>query len=644
MKHYSHHHYTELIKNAEVLSRDKFGDKVLQLRDGTMLKLFRVKNLFSSARIIPYSVRFRRNVKRLSGLNIPTVTVTDIFNIPAIKRFAVHYRPLEGTTLRLYLTNNRITPQMAGQLARFMAELHDKGIFFRSIHFGNILVLPNGNFGLIDVSDMKIRHKPLNKSKRIRNFHHFTRYDMDQHALVPELETFVRDYLDASHLSRRKAKIIKAEILNIYNPQKMNRSTRIAFFLYTLAWKAASPILRLNRRLSQGFPQRTLKQNTLPAADIWIQAASAGESYLAWELLKEFQPEKLARILITSNTKQGMEILDKAVHDAKSTSRNLDAYTAYFPFDSPNLMKAAIQTVKPRLIVLLESEIWPGFLYEAKKFGCKILIINGRMTDKSFKRYLFWHSLWKTLKPDKVLAISKEDARRFKKLFKLDEVEVAPNIKFDRVNLSVSGNPETSALRTVIPQNTPFVVLGSTRREEEKDVTRIIVKLMEKQPNIVIGLFPRHLHRVKSWHSLLNRNKIPWKLRSEAKEKAVSSGVVILWDTFGELNSAYGIAAAVFVGGSLAPLGGQNFLEPLIHGVSPVIGPYWDNFSWVGSEIINQNLVRVAGNWEKVVNLLISDITHPPSRKNTIQKVRKYLSNHQGGTVQATNLINNFLN
>lgn len=159
MKKYTLDEYIRLRKNAEVLAKDRSGDKVLRLQNGSMLKLFRVKHLISSARFVPYVRRFSNNAKKLSMMDIPTVDIIDTFNIPDIKRTAVLYQPLEGVTLRNYLIKNRLTIQTAQKFARFIARLHHNGIHFRSIHFGNIFVLPDHNFGLIDVSDMMIKNE-----------------------------------------------------------------------------------------------------------------------------------------------------------------------------------------------------------------------------------------------------------------------------------------------------------------------------------------------------------------------------------------------------------------------------------------------------------------------------------------------------
>jgi 3-deoxy-D-manno-octulosonic-acid transferase len=205
-----------------------------------------------------------------------------------------------------------------------------------------------------------------------------------------------------------------------------------------------------------------------------------------------------------------------------------------------------------------------------------------------------------------------------------------PNMKFDRIGRDLSAG-ENRDLKGLISSGQPFVVLGSVRREEEEQVQEVIRHLLKRRPDIIIGLFPRHMHRVKTWHEKLHNISAASALRSETNGK-VSSGTVILWDIFGELGAAYGISAAAFVGGSLAPLGGQNFLEAAVAGVVPVIGPYWDNFAWVGAGIFEQGLVKRAFSPLDVVDLLEKNIDNPEPRDNVRKLVGTYIKERQGGT------------
>lgn len=414
-----------------------------------------------------------------------------------------------------------------------------------------------------------------------------------------------------------------------------------AFFIYDLCWKIIMPVLRLNNRLAEGFDQRTLKNNAPSKADIWIQTASAGEAYLAEAIINKFKSDRPVKVLLTSGTRQGVDILQRSIN-AVPSENNIIGDAFFFPFDQPAIMEKAVKNINPEVMILLESEMWPGHLSALKKYRRRTIVINGRMTGKSLKRYLLWKSFWNSIKPDMIYAISKQDADRFGKLFGSGTVEVMPNIKFDRFGDDETDSNSGNPLEIIIPGDTTFTVLGSVREEEEHLVERIILDILKRKPETVIGLFPRHMHRIKHWSDTLGRMNIKWALRTNTAKPAVK-GSVILWDTFGELVHAYKYAGAAFLGGSLAPLGGQNFLEALNCGVIPVTGPFRDNFSWVGSEIVNEGLLRVAEDWRGVSDALIEIMENPPSREKVISEAGKYMKSRQGGAAFACRVIEGLL-
>lgn len=172
MKTLEHQEYLALRAGATVIERDGHGEKVLQLADGTFLKLFRRKRILSSAAWYPYAQRFADNAAGLAERGVPCPRVIDVFRITSIERDAVHYHPLAGTTLRA-LARQGLAPDTAAELKqrfnRFIAELHGKGIYFRSLHLGNVVLMPEGPFGLIDISDLRIHRRPLGKLLRRRN-------------------------------------------------------------------------------------------------------------------------------------------------------------------------------------------------------------------------------------------------------------------------------------------------------------------------------------------------------------------------------------------------------------------------------------------------------------------------------------------
>ncbi|MEF8729143.1 MAG: toluene tolerance protein [Dokdonella sp.] len=172
MKRITAEEYQRLRAGAEVLEADSFGDKVLRLADGTILKLFRRKRLLSSAAWYPYARRFADNAVAMRRRGIAVPEIIDLMRIPSVARDAVHYQPLPGVSLRQLLragmdANRRQTLRTA--FTRFVIELHDKGIYFRSLHLGNVLHLPDGRFGLIDIGDARLRPWRLSRSLRRRN-------------------------------------------------------------------------------------------------------------------------------------------------------------------------------------------------------------------------------------------------------------------------------------------------------------------------------------------------------------------------------------------------------------------------------------------------------------------------------------------
>jgi 3-deoxy-D-manno-octulosonic-acid transferase len=154
----------------------------------------------------------------------------------------------------------------------------------------------------------------------------------------------------------------------------MNLTHKTAFAFYNLSWSVALPWLRLNHRLAEGYHQRAFKDKLPGVADLWIQAASVGESFLALEILKTLEVEQPIQILLTSNTRQGIDILNQALPELIRGQNQIQTAVHYFPFDKPSIMAAAVAGIRPKLMVLLETEIWPGLLLALKAQSCKILI------------------------------------------------------------------------------------------------------------------------------------------------------------------------------------------------------------------------------------------------------------------------------
>lgn len=437
----------------------------------------------------------------------------------------------------------------------------------------------------------------------------------------------------------------------------MSLGNSLLLGVYSGLWRIAKPVLRRNGRLREGFAQRLVPDGwpAEPAAQqdassfapplrIWIQAASGGEAWLTHPLVPALAracaaharlADRPLSFLCTTCTRQGMEVLEKLAGenleenapatlsgDAPSGRAPMSGSSGprpvilprYFPLDDPKLMRKALRQARPDLIVLLETELWPGFLAAAKEQRVPVLVLNGRMTRKSFSLYRHMASFWREHAPRRILAVSDNDAERFRQLFALSErVGVMANMKFDKavrdlaaVRAGGSGQPESGQgmpgprKRAGIPETSPLAVLASVREQEEDLLLPVIRKLHGRlvagRP-VVVAVAPRHLYRAAAWKEKLTAAGFAVAARSEhAPGEEAEAAPVRLWDTFGELQELYGMADAVFVGGSLAPLGGQNFLEPLAEGLPPLVGPHLDNFSWVGEEIFSGKLAQKVEN------------------------------------------------
>lgn len=183
--------YQALAANAEIVERDGHGAKVLLLPDGSYLKLFRRKRLLSSALWLPYARRFANACLALAARGIPCPEVIALYRIPSIARDAVHYRPLAGQTLRQRLAqgiDEAETARLRGQLGAFVARLHASGIYFRSLHLGNIVHTPQKTLGLIDLSDIRLYRQGLGRFRRQRNLRHMLRYPEEAEWLAAQGE------------------------------------------------------------------------------------------------------------------------------------------------------------------------------------------------------------------------------------------------------------------------------------------------------------------------------------------------------------------------------------------------------------------------------------------------------------------------
>lgn len=442
----------------------------------------------------------------------------------------------------------------------------------------------------------------------------------------------------------------------------MDRKASGTFFLgpYGLLWRAARPVLRRHKRLRDGFADRLAPESWSPPwdgpTDVWVQAASGGEAYLARQLLEALRalnPQQPLRILCTSCTRQGLDVLEAAKQHADKEFAGLDLAVRVFPLDEPAVMRRAVSMARPRIVTLLETELWPGLMAACVDAGIPMAVVNGRMTEKSWNGYRLLRNFWRRSAPARILAMDDADASRFADLFGHDRVGLMRNMKFDAV--SVAGTPapastpalagrkgESPAVK-LLSGAVPVVLLASVREEEEPLLAPVLAFLRANVPDAVIVVAPRHMERVPAWAGRLGALFGPsaFRLRSELeKENRVAEpGDAVLWDAFGELTGLYGRADAVFVGGSLAPLGGQNFLEAAGQGQVPVIGPYWKNFTWVGEEFFAAGLGVRVPNAGALGETLVRLLRRHPDPASVRARLEAYIATRRGGTRAAAEAV-----
>lgn len=431
--------------------------------------------------------------------------------------------------------------------------------------------------------------------------------------------------------------------------------------LYGLAWRLARPVLRRNKRLADGFERRLVPDDWAIPCDVWLQAASGGEAYLVWETLAALPPAPEGaplRVLVTTWTRQGLEVLHGMAATLKSSRPDLQIQVTLFPFDHPSLMYKAVKMAAPRVVVLLETELWPGLLFACKRHHVPVIVLNGRLSSRSARNYRLMNTLaprfWNAVGPVAVSAMSEADAARFRSLLPAERVSVASNIKFDR---AVAASPEqNSELASFLSPGVPVLLLASVREQEERHLFPLVKAFFAAHPEATIIVAPRHLHRVDAWLDALGGRTV--RLRSGlTPDLPARAGQIVIWNRFGELAALYSLATTVFLGGSLAPLGGQNFLEALAAGRIPHTGPHLRNFAWALSgegakntqntvsaddpahSLVAQQLIRILPDAEALLPVLQTALTTPENPERVRQRFLRWLEARRGGTVKSAALL-----
>jgi 3-deoxy-D-manno-octulosonic-acid transferase len=365
--------------------------------------------------------------------------------------------------------------------------------------------------------------------------------------------------------------------------------------LYTIVFIVLLPLflVRSGKYIS-GFKQRLGFLPDLVESDketVWIHCVSVGETNAARPLIDEIIANfPNSRIVISNTTKTGHELAKKLFSEQAEL-------VFYFPFDWKNTVRRSLRHIKPNIVLLMETEIWFNFVREANKSGAKIALVNGRISEKSFKRYTFIKNFmaWVLHYVDLALVQHQIDARRLSDLgMRRTKIKIIGSLKFDQT-IDQRENIVTEQLRErfAITDDAPLIVAASTHSPEERWLLSAFKQIYKtsdgKLPRLLIA--PRHPERFEEVKKQIRETGFDWVTRSETPSARDKVAEIILMDSIGELRAVFPLAAIVFVGGSLIKHGGQNILEPAIAGKPIVTGFYTMNFEAIVKEFVERDAV-----------------------------------------------------
>jgi 3-deoxy-D-manno-octulosonic-acid transferase len=345
-------------------------------------------------------------------------------------------------------------------------------------------------------------------------------------------------------------------------------------------------------------------------ASIWIHAVSVGEVLSARPLISELRRRyPSCRVFLSTTTLTGQQIARRRVPD-------LDA-VFYFPFDWTFTVRRTLALVRPRLFVMMETEIWPNLLRECRRRGVKTMMVNGRISHRSFPRYRLVRPFFRRVLADvdRFCVQGEETAGRLAALG-ADPARITQtgSLKFDSLDMALlPGRGAARVLRSFrMSRHRPVLVAGSTMKGEEEAVIRAFnrVRTTAAGTNALLVVAARHPERFAEVERLCRQEGLSTVRRSDLPIDAEPRADAVILDTIGELAQLYQIATAVFVGGSLVPAGGHNILEPALYGKPIVFGPHMENFGEIAETFLANGAaiqIRTDRELEDTVVSLMSD-------------------------------------
>ena len=342
--------------------------------------------------------------------------------------------------------------------------------------------------------------------------------------------------------------------------------------------------------------RKSLKERLLPqkipadlSGAIWIHAASVGEAVIAENMVNYMESRKgEERFLITTNTYYTRDLLRVRL------AGRCRIYS--LPFDVPFSLKRFVGETHFKALIIVETEIWPNLIWLAGRMGIPVIIVNGRISDSTVRWYRRFAFFMKDVlsSVDLVLAQSGEHRERFVAIgMDASKVIDAGNLKYFREMRGDEGTPAKGGV----------ITFGSVKEKEIEIIVPVIRRLKEAFPGHLIFVAPRELHLIRLLEEQFEESFDVMRY-SVYRELPEATPAIVIVDTVGDLAGLYGRSAVAFVGGSLAPYGGQNMLEPLFFGTPVVFGPSVENFREIAAEIVERGAgVMVATGEELFVKM-----------------------------------------
>src|SRR5205809_1269943 len=370
---------------------------------------------------------------------------------------------------------------------------------------------------------------------------------------------------------------------------------------------------------------------------IWIHAVSVGEVLTARAIAADLRMRyPRLRLFLSTTTLAGQQVAHRQIAHVDGVF--------YFPFDWTLTARRTLNLVKPRVFIMMETEIWPNLLRLCRRRGVKTVVINGRISSRSYPRYRLIRPFFKRVLADvdRFCMQSEESARRLIELGgDASRVTVTGSLKFDSLELpSPASHGKPRLLRFFrMSAARPVIVAGSTFRGEEAAVLRAFSRVKTTMPTAVAILAPRQPERFAEAERLARDAGFATVRRSELPIDAEPRADVIVLDSIGELAQLYQLATAVFVGGSLVDHGGHNILEPAIFGKPIVFGPHMQNFKEIADTFLANGAAIQVQSDRELDEVLLTLVTDPVRRAPLGAAARALVEANRGAKTKTLEVI-----